>query len=463
MTEAKISKWLPWVGAMAIFMQSLDGTILNTALPSIAKNLHKSPLEMQSVIISYTLTLALLIPLSGWLSDKFGSRNIFIIAVGIFTVGSLACAMSTTLEMLVCMRVVQAIGGSMMVPVSRLVLIYAYPKNELLKVINFVTMPGLVGPVIGPTLGGWLVEAASWHWIFLINIPIGVIGILFAWKTVPNYKRPKGKFDFLGLFLFSIGLVMLSLSLEFAGDGLGSTTNIILSFIIGTGLLILYAWYSKRTYSPLVDLRLLRIRTLKIGLIGNLITRLGIGGVPLMLPLMLQIGFGKSPTVSGAMLIFSAIMTIIAKSWVIPLVKFLGYRKLLIINTAALGISIALFALPNKDTSLFWLIPILILYGAFNSIQMTSMNSISLADLTAKTASGGNTMLSIMQQLSISFGVSLSAMILRGFNTLDIFSDVSFSFKATFLALGIITLISAYTFKYLKPEDGAEMSGNKQQ
>lgn len=461
MTERKVSKYLPWIAAMAIFMQFLDSTILNTALPSIAKDLHKSPLEMQSVLIAYVLTLALLIPLSGWLSDKFGSKNIFIIAITVFTIGSFLCVVSVSLKMLVCMRIVQAIGGSMMVPVSRLTLIYSYPKHQLLKVINFITIPGLIGPVIGPTLGGWLVEIASWHWIFLINIPIGIIGILVAWKAFPNYKKNTGKFDFFGFILFSLGLVLLSLSLEFAGEGMTDIINVLILLLVGISLLSIYVMYSKKIVRPIIDLNLFKIRTLKIGIIGNLITRLGIGGVPLMLPLMLQVGFGKSPTVSGMMLIFSAISTIFAKSWVIPLVKKFGYRNLLISNTIILGLSISLFSFPDNITSLFWLIPILVLYGFFNSIQMTSMNSISLADLTPANASGGNTILSVTQQLSVSFGISLSSLILRGFNQSEIFTEVSSSFKATLFILGIITILSSFTFKYLNPEDGAEMSGIK--
>jgi hypothetical protein len=287
--------------------------------------------------------------------------------------------------------------------------------------------------------------------------------MIFAWKSVPNYKRKTGKFDFIGFFLFSVGLVVLSLSLEFAGDGMTTVKNSLFLFVLGLGLLCLYGLYSKKTYSPLVNLNLLKVRTLRIGLVGNLITRLGIGGVPLMLPLMLQVGFGRSPFISGMMLIFSAVTTIIAKSWVVPLIKYMGYRKLLIYNTVILGIVISLFSFPDKHTSLLWLIPVLILYGAFNSIQMTSMNSISLADLTPKDASGGNTMLSVTQQLSISFGVSLSAMIVRGFSFSGLFGEITLSFKATFLVLGIITILSAYTFKFLKSEDGAEMSGNKKE
>ncbi|PQL91654.1 DHA2 family efflux MFS transporter permease subunit [Apibacter adventoris] len=462
MQEVKISKWLPWVGAIAMFMQSLDGTILNTALPSIANKLHRSPLEMHSIIIAYTLTLALLIPLSGWLSDKFGSRNIFIMAVAIFTLGSLACALSKTLELLIITRIIQAIGGSMMVPVSRLILLYTYPKNQLLKVINFVTMPGLIGSVIGPTLGGWLVQVASWHWIFLINIPIGFMGIFLSLKVVPNYKREKGKFDFIGLFLFGLGLVLLSLSLEFGGDQTSNLWEFLITFLLGFFLLVIYVIYSKHTYSPLINLNIFKIRTLRIGIIGNLATRLGVGGVPLMLPLMLQVGYGKKPFIAGIMLIFSAITTVIAKSWVVPLVKYFGYRKLLIINTLLLGFIISLFALPNKNTPLVYFIPILILYGAINSIQMASMNSISLADLTLKNASHGNTMLSVTQQLSISFGISVSSMILRGFDASKIFKDVIFTFKATFIVLGLITILSTFIFRRLKSGDGKEMSGVNQ-
>ncbi|CVK16668.1 drug resistance transporter, EmrB/QacA subfamily [Apibacter mensalis] len=461
MTEGKVSKFLPWIAAMAIFMQFLDSTILNTALPSIAKDLDKSPLEMQSVLIAYVLTIALLIPLSGWLSDKFGSKNIFILSVTVFTIGSFLCALSVSLKMLVCMRIIQAVGGSMMVPVSRLTLIYSYPKHQLLRVINFITIPGLLGPVIGPTLGGWLVEIASWHWIFLINIPIGILGILVAGKSFPNYKIINGKFDFIGFILFSLSLVSLSLSLEFAVDGKTTMVNIMILSLLSMSLLYTYVIYSKKVVRPIIDLDLFKIRTLKIGIIGNLITRLGIGGVPLMLPLMLQVGFGKSPTVSGVMLIFSAISTIVAKSWVIPWVKRFGYRKLLIYNTIILGISISLFSLPDKNTPIFWLIPILILYGFFNSVQMTSMNSISLAELTPVNASGGNTILSVTQQLSISFGISLSSIILRGFNLSDVFTEVSSSFRATLVVLGLITIVSSFTFKYLKSEDGAEMSGIK--
>ncbi|MCC8096898.1 MAG: MFS transporter [Tannerellaceae bacterium] len=277
--DKALSPKLPWLAAIAMFMQSLDTTILNTALPVMAKELDQSPLEMQAVVISYALTLALLIPLSGWFSDKYGTRRIFILAVFLFTAGSLCCALSTSYLLLVLSRILQAIGGSMMVPVARLALIYAYPKDKLLPVINFITVPGLVGLLIGPLLDGWLVDVASWHWIFLINLPVGVAGILMAYQVMPNFKRVTKKLDILGFILFSTALISLSFFLEAQGAFSirfpWSLCILAIALIFGTS----YVLYSKRIDNPVVDLRLLKIRTLRVGLEGNLVTRLAIGSM----------------------------------------------------------------------------------------------------------------------------------------------------------------------------------------
>lgn len=461
--SSNISPKLPWLGAMAMFMQSLDATILNTALPTIASDLNHSPLQMQAVVVSYALTLALLIPLSGWLADKYGTKRIFSIAVFLFTLGSLACAISTTFTELVCSRILQAIGGSMMVPVSRLTLIYAYPKERLLSVMNFVTIPGLVGPLIGPLLGGWLVDIASWHWIFLINLPIGILGIIIAQKVMPNFKRQSKRLDIIGFILFSSAIISLSFLLELGERNSVSLTGIacILSAFLLFG--ILYILYSKRVHNPIINLNLLKIRTLRIGLLGNLFTRLGIGSMPFLLPQMIQIAFLHTPTESGMVMMASAIATLVAKSQVVPLVKRFGYRKILIINTILLAIVISLFALPNKTTPLILLVPILLVYGSINSIQMTSMNTISLADLTPDVASGGNSMIQITQQLSMSFGVSVGAMILRQTESASWLTggDIGLSFKYTFLILGAMTLLSTIVFTRLKKNDGDAMSGHK--
>lgn len=459
----KISPQLPWLAAMAMFMQSLDATILNTALPTIAKDLDHSPLSMQAVVVSYALTLALLIPVSGWLSDKYGTKRIFSIAVFLFTLGSLSCALSSSYSFLVYSRILQAIGGSMMVPVSRLALLYAYPKSKLLSVMNFVTMPGLVGPLIGPLLGGWIVDVSTWHWIFLINIPIGVVGLIFAQYVMPNFTRGGKNFDIIGFILFSSAIIGLSLFLE-----IGEDSSISWWVIIGILLLAvlfggLYVLYSRRVNYPLINLNLLSIRTLRIGLLGNLLTRLGIGSVPFLLPQMLQIAFLHTSTESGMIMMVSAISTIIAKSQVVRLVHRFGYKKILIVNTIILGFVIAMFALPDKATPLYLLIPILVMYGAVNSIQMSSMNTISLADLTSEVASGGNSLLAITQQLSMSFGVSVGALILRTTESAKWLTggDIESSFRYTFLILGVVTLLASGIFSKLKSSDGEQMSGHK--
>lgn len=458
-----ISPKLPWLAAIAMFMQSLDATILNTALPVIAKDLNHSPLSMQAVVVSYALTLALLIPLSGWLADRYGTKRIFTIAVFLFTLGSLACAISQTYSQLVAARILQAVGGSMMVPVSRLALIYAYPKNRLLSVMNFVTMPGLVGPLIGPLLGGWLVDVASWHWIFLINLPIGLAGIVFTYFVMPNFQRPSNRLDIIGFVLFSLAIVSLSMLLE-----VGELTSVnweLIVIILCVSILfwLVYIWYSKRVKNPIINLNLLKIRTLRIGILGNLCTRLGIGSLPFLLPQMLQIAFLHTATQSGMVMMASAVATIVAKSQVVPLVKRFGYKNILIANTVILGFVIAMFALPDKTTPLILIVPILVVYGAVNSIQMSSMNTISLADLTPEVASGGNSMVAITQQLSMSFGVSVGATILRGTESATWLTggDIGISFKATFVILGIITLLSSFVFTQLKKDDGEEMSGHQ--
>ena len=458
-----ISPQLPWLAAMAMFMQSLDATILNTALPTIAKDLNHSPLSMQAVVVSYALTLALLIPVSGWLSDKYGTKRIFSIAVFLFTLGSLACALSPSYSVLVYSRILQAIGGSMMVPVSRLALLYAYPKSKLLSVMNFVTMPGLVGPLVGPLLGGWIVDVSTWHWIFLINIPIGIIGLIFAQYVMPNFKRGGKNFDIIGFILFSSAIIGLSLFLEIGEDSSISWGVII--GILGLAILFggLYVLYARRIKYPLINLNLFSIRTLRIGLLGNLLTRLGIGSVPFLLPQMLQIAFLHTSTESGLIMMVSAISTIIAKSQVVKLVHRFGYKKILIVNTIILGFVIAMFALPDKTTPLYLLIPILVMYGSVNSIQMSSMNTISLADLTPEVASGGNSLLAITQQLSMSFGVSVGALVLRTTESANWLTggDIESSFRYTFLILGVITLLASGIFTQLKSNDGEQMSGHK--
>lgn len=457
---SSFERYLPLVTAVAMFMQSLDGTILNTSLPSIANDMNYSPLEMQSVIVSYTLTLALFIPLSGWMSDKFGTKKMFIFAVFLFTLGSLFCALSVDLLTLNLSRILQAIGGSMMVPIARLAILYQYPRNQLLKIMNYITIPGLLGPVIGPSLGGFLSDNFSWHWIFLVNLPVGILGMILAWKIMPNYKNTVGKFDILGLVYFSLALVFITLAMELSSVGINHY-SLILALVFFAGLLfVLYYKHFRKTEKPIINLNLFKIRTLRIGLIGSLITRFGISGLPFLLPLMMQVGFGFSASKAGMMLLPSALTTIAVKPWIVKIVKHFGYRKVLISNTLFLAAIIFVFSFMRKDTPLMYYILLMIAYGAFTSIQMTAMNTISLSDLNDDQASGGNSLLAVMQQLSISFGISIAALILAFYkDQMDFYhGDLVTAFHLTLITLAILTAISSLTFTKLKSNDGHKLS-----
>lgn len=457
---SSFERYLPLVTAVAMFMQSLDGTILNTSLPSIANDMNYSPLEMQSVIVSYTLTLALFIPLSGWMSDKFGTKKMFIFAVFLFTLGSLFCALSVDLLTLNLSRILQAIGGSMMVPIARLAILYQYPRNQLLKIMNYITIPGLLGPVIGPSLGGFLSDNFSWHWIFLVNLPVGILGMILAWKIMPNYKNAVGKFDILGLVYFSLALVFITLAMELSSVGINHY-SLILALVFFAGLLfVLYYKHFRKTEKPIINLNLFKIRTLRIGLIGSLITRFGISGLPFLLPLMMQVGFGFSASKAGMMLLPSALTTIAVKPWIVKIVKHFGYRKVLISNTLFLAAIIFVFSFMQKDTPLMYYILLMIAYGAFTSIQMTAMNTISLSDLNDDQASGGNSLLAVMQQLSISFGISIAALILAFYkDQMDFYhGDLVTAFHLTLITLAILTAVSSLTFTKLKSNDGHKLS-----
>jgi len=447
---------LPWIAAMAFFMQALDATILNTALPAIAQSLNRSPLAMQSAIISYTLTVAMLIPVSGWLADRFGTRRIFMLAVSLFTLGSLACALSNSLGMLVVFRVIQGIGGAMMMPVARLALLRAYPRSELLPVLNFVTMPGLVGPILGPVMGGVLVTWASWHWIFLINIPIGVAGLLYARKYMPNFTTPRRSFDMWGFLLFSLSLVLFSSGMELFGEKVVETWLALSIIFSGIALLLLYIRHARRHPTPLISLNLFKTRTFSVGIAGNIASRLGTGCVPFLMPLMLQVGFGYPALIAGCMMAPTALGSILAKSTVTQILRWFGYRKTLVGVTLFIGVMIAQFALQTQAMAIWMLVLPLFILGMAMSTQFTAMNTISLADLTDENASSGNSVLAVTQQLSISLGVAVSAAVLRFYEGVDGTNTVE-QFHYTFITMGAVTVVSALTFMLLKAKDGRNL------
>ncbi|MGG1923924.1 MFS transporter [Chryseobacterium cucumeris] len=466
MTEANtqqtsVKKILPLILATAIFMQMLDSTILNTSLPAIAKDLNESPLNMQNAIISYVLTLAVFMPASGFLADRFGTKKIFIFSLVLFSLGSLFCSLSQNLTHLVISRVVQGVGGSLMTPVGKLALIKTFDKNELLKAMNFAIIPALIGPVLGPLVGGYMVDYLSWHWIFLINIPIGVLGILLGLKFMPNYKSDDVDFDLKGFLIFAAASLLLSVSLELFGD-IQNITPVLLVFIMGFLFLYYYYKHAKRGGNPIFPLNLFQVRTFRVGIVGNLATRLGISSVPLLLPLMIQIAYKQSAVTSGWIIAPMALTAIFGKSYVIKILDKYGYRQTLMINTFIIGTLICLLAIPDIHTSLYWFVPIIAILGFFNSIQFTSMNTISIADLRNFQTSSGNSLLSVNQQLAIGFGIAFGLIVLKLFENTDLINgEIHNAFRLTFLTVGILTILSGLVFRRLHISDGKNMKSKE--
>nr|WP_068891974.1 MFS transporter [Pedobacter panaciterrae] len=454
---------LPIILATAILMQMLDSTILNTSLPAIAKDLNESPLDMQNAIISYVLTLALFMPVSGFLSDKFGTKRVFIFSLVLFSAGSLFCSLSHNLTQLVISRMIQGVGGSLMTPVGKLALIKTFPKKELLKAMNFAIIPALIGPVLGPLVGGYMVDYLSWHWIFLINIPIGLVGIILSLKFMPDYKSPIIDFDLKGFLIFAAASLLLSISLELFGNTVHITPVLL---VLSSGFLMLYFYYRHATTdnNPIFPLNLFKVRTFRVGIVGNLATRLGISSIPLLLPMMIQIAYGQSAVTSGWIVAPMALTAMFGKSAVIKILNRFGYRATLMFNTFIIGFLICCMALPGVNSSIYWYIPIIAVLGFFNSIQFTAMNSISIADLRQYHTSSGNSLVSVNQQLAIGFGIAFGLIVLKVFqgDVKLINNEIHNAFRYTFLVVGTLTIISGLVFRRLHFKDGDNMKSDEQ-
>ena len=449
----RINNPLLWLVAVGVFMQMLDSTIVNTALPSMAAGLGESPLRMQSVVIAYALTMAMLIPASGWLADRFGTRRVFFAAIATFTLGSLLCAYSHTLTQLVGSRVVQGIGGAMLLPVGRLAVLRSFPRGEFLRAMTFVTLPGLIGPLVGPTLGGWLVEIASWHWIFLINIPVGLIAGVATLLLMPDARTEVKRFDIAGYLMLSFSMVAISLSLDGLSELALRHATILLLMIFGMASFVAYWLHATKTPSPLFSLKLFDVPSYRVGILGNLFSRIGSGSMPFLIPLLFQIGLGFSPLESGMQMVPVALAGMVSKRFIVPLIREFGYRRVLVGNTVLVGLAMASFALISPAEPVWLRIAQLAFFGLVNSLQFTAMNTITLNDLEGELASGGNSLLSMVMMLSTSFGVASASGLLAAFT--DVFgfergANALPAFHATFVCVGLITATSAVIFWQLE-------------
>jgi len=462
---ATSKRLVPWLIAVAFFMESLDTTILNTAVPTIANALHVAPLSMKSVLASYTLSLAVFIPISGWMADRFGTRRVFASAIGIFTLGSFLCGISSNIHVMVACRILQGCGGSMMVPVGRLTVVRTFAKSELVRAMSFVAIPGLIGPMLGPIAGGLIVGYFHWRVIFFVNIPIGLAGLVLVYLHLPDYREPTNPLDVTGLILFGSGVALLSYVLEVFGEHTLSVHKILGLLAISIALLAAYGFHATRTEHPMLDLVLFRIRTFRAAVSGSFLTRLGIGGIPFLFPLLYQVGLGFTPIQSGLLMMPQAIAAMSLKMTMPRILSRFGYRAVLVSNTLIIGFLILLFATIGKGTSISLVVIEVFCYGFFTSLQYTAMNTLVYADVNEQQESSASSIASTAQQMAISFGVASASLV-----TVLFIPDRHTSNGAQFIhgidhaffVLGGMTLISTAVFWQLKRGDGDAVSLSKQ-
>ena len=459
------SPLLPWLVAVAFFMQSLDTTILNTAVPGIARALQIAPLSMKAVLASYTLSLAVFIPVSGWMANRFGTRRVFAGAIGLFALGSLLCGLSRNIHLLVAFRVLQGCGGAMMVPVGRLTLVRALPKSQLVRAMSFVAVPALIGPMLGPIAGGLITDYLHWSVIFFLNVPIGCAGLYLVYRYLPDYREPDtSALDVVGLVLFSSGIALLSYVLEVFGEHRLGGAAILALLALSVVLLAGYGVHATGRLHPLLRLGLFRTRTFRAAVSGSFFTRISIGGIPFLFPLLYQVGLGYSAIQSGLLMMPQAFAAMSLKMTVPGILARFGYRAVLISNTIVLGALIMLFATIGLATPVWLIVALSFAYGFFQSLQFTSMNTLVYADISGAAAGSASTIASTAQQLSMSFGVATASLVTALFVPDRFHTDAAQMIRGVdqaFLVLGLGTIASTVVFAGLKPTDGSAISQHR--
>jgi EmrB/QacA subfamily drug resistance transporter len=462
MDNLTVKRYLPWVVATALFMEQLDSTIVNTAVPAMAASLQVAPLSLKAVVASYILSLAVFIPISGWMADRFGTRRVFGIAVALFTFSSVLCGVSVNVPMLVAARILQGMGAAMMMPVGRLAIIRTFPKTELLTAMNFVIIPALIGPLLGPTVGGLIVEWVSWREIFFVNIPVGLVALWLIYKHMPDYRGETSRpLDVVGLVLFGAGTALLSWLLEIFGEHRIDVTSAAILLLLALSLLGTYVWHARNTPYPLLRLALFRVRTFRVSVVGGFITRLGIGGLPFLLPLLYQLGLGFPAWQSGLLMMPIAAAAMGSKLYAVRILKRFGYRKVLMVNTVLMGVTISLYAGIAPGTPIIVVVALGLAQGFFNSLQFSSMNSMAYADIETSDSSMASTIASSLQQMSMSFGLACGTLVAAWFLGDLPQTDrlaVTGALHHAFLTLGILTMLSSLSFWTLRPTDGESMN-----
>lgn len=451
---------IPLVVAFAFFLEQLDSTIIVTAIPDMARGLGETPLRLNLALTSYILSLAVFIPVSGWVADRFGMRQTFCAAIAIFTLGSVACGSAQNLQMLIAARVLQGFGGAMLSPVGRLILLRSFPRSELLNAMVYVSIPAVVGPTLGPLAGGLITTYWNWRWIFYVNIPFGILGILLAWRFVQDVdtRRAEG-FDWPGFVILGFGLALLEFGIENLGRPVLPFALVLGDFAAAAVLLTIYVRYARRHSNAALDLSLLRVRTFRLTITAGCLSRIAIAAVPFMLPLMLQIGYGLSPLQSGTLTFASSIGTLIIRPLTVSLLRALGYSRLLVGNALFGGLVIAGFALFSPATPHAVLFVYIIMFGIVRNMQFNAIQTLTFADIPAPVLSRATSLSSVVQQMSMGLGVSIGATLLgliAGSQTIISVND----FRIAFLCVAVISAAAAPGFLRLRPTDGQQVSGH---
>jgi EmrB/QacA subfamily drug resistance transporter len=453
----------PLIVAVSLFMENMDSTVISTSLPAIARDIGTNPLALKLAITSYLLSLAIFIPASGWTADRFGARNVFRLAIGIFVLGSIGCALSHSLEDFVAARIFQGMGGAMMTPVGRLIVVRSIDKQRLLNAMSLLTIPALIGPICGPPLGGFITTYASWHWIFIINVPIGLLGIALATRYIPDvraeYPYP---FDLTGFILSGLAIGGLAFGLSIAG--LEFLPNSVVAGFLGVGAVsgVAYVIYAQRAAAPILDLKLLRLATFRASIFGGFMFRLGVGAMPFLLPLLLQIGFGLSPFQSGLITFTSALGSMFMKAAATTVLKHFGYRNVLLYNSLVSAVFIGACASFINGMPFAAMIAILLVGGFFRSLEFTSVNTIAYAEITPPVMSRATSMVAAFQQLSLSTGVAVGALVVEITLRIKHASTMGVTdFPPAFLVISLISAAAALIFMQLPLDAGAELAGRR--
>ena len=452
--------------AGAFFMEFLDGTVIATALPDMARDFGVTAVELNIGISAYLITLAVLIPASGWIADRFGARAIFTLALAIFTLASVFCGLSTEVHIFVAMRILQGVGGALMVPVGRLAVLRTTPKHQLIKAIATLTWPALVAPIIGPPLGGFITRYASWHWIFFINVPLGLAAIILSLRIIPDIRETERRsFDLSGFITTSVAMVSLVTAMERLGDRQPQIWPTLALAALGFGCLLYSIRHFRRAAAPMVRLDALQVPTFRVTMYGGSLFRASISAVPFLLPLLFQVGFGMDPFHSGLLVLAVFVGNLTIKPATTPLIRWLGSRRLLLINGALNVCSLLACALLTPQTPVWAIMLILYLGGVFRSIQFTGVSTLAFADVPAAQMSDANTLFSTASQLAVGLGITLGAIGIRlgeqvG-DWLHLTELPGISFRLSFVFIALICLVGMIDSLHLAKTAGSSVSEKK--